>query len=208
MVSWVKWVIMKVVAIDSLKIDVEDILDKRTLIIGDVGTGKTRLTAELINGLIERGFGEYMTIIDLGPSLGRVGSTLAQYSRNIVRLRYLRPSKIYAPRLTAISRDELNEYIMWNYSESRRLFMEYVKSPTDILVVNDLSIFLHRGTVSEVIRFIKHSDTFIGNAYYGKAIVDKFGLGLDEVEKSRVEELLNYMDNIINLNWRVEGNII
>jgi len=179
---------------------VASILRRRTLIIGEVGTGKTKLTADIIKMLLEMGFKKDISIIDLGPGKKDVGSPLSKYLGGFYVLTYLYSPDIYAPRLMARDSDELMKYIELNYREAKKLFKIYLSHPTRILVINDLSIFLHRGTVKEIMDIIKESDTFIGNAYYGSRIKDKFDTGIDEVERQRVEELIEYMDKVINLN--------
>jgi hypothetical protein len=182
-----------------IRLAIEDILSKYTLIVGDLGTGKTRLTAKLVSSLLRRGYNKKITIIDLAPEAGGIGLRLDRYIPSLTGVRYLAPSKVYAPRLYARTVDELKKYIVHNYTESLKLFQSFVDSPTDILVVNDLSIFLHHGDSDMVVRFLSYADTFIGNSYYGVRLRENFGLGLDNVEKDRVEELSKYMDLVIKL---------
>lgn len=179
---------------------IQSILGKRTLIIGDVGTGKTRFTAEIIKKMIDLGYGDDITVIDLGPETSGVGSRLATYLPRIKRVRYLHPPKLYAPRLMAKDVRELNKYMDENYKMAKAVMEKYRVSPTKILVINDLTIFLHRGSVDELMDIIKVSDTFVGNAYYGSYIIDKFNTGIDLIERKRVEKLLGHMDILIDLN--------
>ena len=43
------------------------LLGKRTLIIGEVGSGKTALTAKIVLDLIAMGLGNEITVIDMAP---------------------------------------------------------------------------------------------------------------------------------------------
>ena len=180
-------------------LDPLSLVGKKTLIIGDVGKGKTRLSAEIIMGLVERGFGNDITVIDLAPDAGWIGVRISRYISGIRGLRYFSPRQIYAPRLHARNRRELKRYIFSNYKESLRLFEEFLDNPTDILVVNDLSIFLHYGEIDIIIDTLDMVHTFIGNSYYGESLRDRFGLGLDEIERRKVDEIIMYMDIVVKL---------
>jgi GTPase SAR1 family protein len=177
-------------------------LGKKILILGDVGSGKTRLTAEILRGWVSLGYGGIITVVDLGPDLEGVGRPLEIYLGGLTLYRYLRPKKIFAPRLMARDAESLLRYVSWNYEESKRLFRIYSSDPSEILVVNDISIFLHKGDVSELRGYIGLSGTFLGNAYHGNSIVDRFGVGIDGLERERVEELAGYMDVVIEMGRR------
>lgn len=178
---------------------VEIILNRYTLILGDVGTGKTLLTSKFIKELIRLGYDGDMYIIDLAPNIRNLGSRLSKYVYGFRNSIYRYSREIKAPRTEADSPEILREYIERNYHVSLEFFKDFLKSGRKILVVNDLSIFLHYGEVSELLNFIEYSDTFLGNSYYGVEIVDRFGLGIDEVEREKVLELARYMDNVIRL---------
>lgn len=180
------------------KIYVTSLIGKNTLIIGEVKKGKTRFTAKIISDLINFGYKD-VTVIDLAPEAGVIGRRINSYISNFGSIRYLYPPKIFAPRLYAKDLDELKSYILHNYKESLKLFELFLKSPTDILVVNDLSIFLHHGESSFIINVLRFPNTFIGNSYYGETLKENYGMGLDRIEKSRLNEIMRYMDNIIKL---------
>jgi len=196
--SLISWCVIRLYTIS--KEWIQSILGKWMLILGDVGTGKTRFTSEITEKMIDLGYGDDITVIDLGPETGEVGSTLASYLHRIREVRYLHPAKLYAPRLMARDISELNKYMDENYRMAKEVMEKYRLSPTKILVINDLTIFLHRGSVDELMDIIKISETFIGNAYYGSYITDKFNTGIDIIERMRVEELIKHMDIVIDLN--------
>ena len=183
------------------KFSLNEIINRRTLIIGEVGSGKTLLTANIVKLLIEKCFKKEITIIDLAPNKNKIGVPLNQYLKNIssYNIRYLIPRRIYAPRLTASSPHELKSFLYLNYIEAKKLFNIYSSNPTKILIINDLTIFLHYGTVDELLNIIKTSKTFIGNAYYGYSIKDRFNTGLDEVERKKVKSLIDHMDSVVSL---------
>ena len=185
----------------DLKIFLKDLIKHKTLIIGEVGSGKTRLTSKIIVSFIENDLGEDVTLIDLAPNKNKIGEPIKHYLKkpDVNKINYLIPKRIYAPRLTASDLVELRKLIYLNYLEARKLFKIYLNNPTKILVINDSSIFLHYGSVDELLKIIDISETFVANAYYGYSIKDHFQSGLDEMERKKIEILTNYMDRTIPL---------
>ncbi len=179
--------------------NVELFLNKYTLVIGDVGKGKTKLTGDFIKELIRLGYDGDLYIIDLAPNVRNIGSRLSKYVYGFRNSIYRYSREIRAPRVEAKDSRMLKEYIERNYRVALEFFKDFVKSGRKILVVNDLSIFLHYAEVEEVLRYIEHSDTFFGNCYYGEHIIDQFGTGIDRIERKKVLELTKYMDNVIKL---------
>lgn len=190
---------MVMIFFSDIEIYLKDIIGYKTLIIGELGSGKTLFTSKIIDELVENGYGDDMTVIDLAPGKDEVGVPISHYTKKVELVIYLYPKKIYAPRLTASNPAELDNFIYLNYIESRKLLLRYIEKPTKILVINDLSIFLHYGTVHEILEAIGSSETFIGNAYYGYRIKDLFQTGLDEMEREKIRRLINYMDRVIEL---------
>ena len=185
--------------IDKIISDSRLIIGKRILIIGDIHSGKTEATARIINSLDECGYRDSITIIDLAPRYRRIGLGIEEYI-DVKRFRYYSSEKIYAPRLMAKNKYELYKYIISNYRVSRMLLDWYKLHPTPILIVNDLSIYLHHGDPSLLYnKYIKLAETFIGNAYYGRGLVDRFGLNIDNIERERVEWITKKMDYTIRL---------
>lgn len=185
----------------GLKIFLRDLISSRTLIIGEVGSGKTLLTTKIITLFIKNGFEEDVTVIDLAPNKNKIGVPIRHYLKkpDLNRINYFIPEKIYAPRLTASNLAELRKFIYLNYIEAKKLFKVYISNPTKILIVNDLSIFLHYGGVNELLKVIETPETFVANAYYGYVIKDPFQSGLDEMEHEKIKILMNYMYKIISL---------
>ncbi len=177
----------------------EMFLDRYTLVIGEVGRGKTRLTADFIKELIRLGYDDKLYIIDLAPNTKNVGARLSKYVYGFRNSIYRYSREIKAPRLEATDANVLREYTERNYRIALEFFNDFIKSNREILVVNDLSIFLHSGSVEELMDIVYHAKTFFGNSYYGESIVDYFGSGLDRSEKRKVIELSSYMDNVIKL---------
>ena len=179
----------------------KDLIKHKTLIVGEVYSGKTRLTSRIIVLFIENNLGKDVTLIDLAPNKNKIGKPVKYYLKklDLNKINHLIPKRIYAPRLTASDPVELRKFMYLNYLEARKLFKIYLHNPTKILVINDLSIFLHYGNINELLKIINASETFIANTYYGHRIKDPFQSGLDEMEHKKIEILMSYMDKIISL---------
>jgi len=165
----------------------------KLLIIGESGTGKTWITSRLVNTLADLGLADKITVIDMAPSYRGVG--ILMNVRKGVRL--LRPARVYAPRLMGKCCEEVWRYAELNASYIRPLIIEYLSKPTPVLVINDLTIYLHKGDPELLYKAIDKSLLFIGNAYYGEKLKDNCGLW--SWERKVVEELAEAVDAV----WRL-----
>ena len=60
-----------------MRINIEELLGKRTIIIGEAGAGKTKLLAEILEELVEKNYGDAIVLIDLAPDrIGNIGGKL------------------------------------------------------------------------------------------------------------------------------------
>jgi len=164
----------------------------KILIVGEIGSGKTKLTEKLVNTLIRLGLDKMITVIDFAPSYRGIGLPL-----NVHGIRILKPKKIYAPRLMGKSCDEVWEYARRNAKLTEPLIKEYIERPTPILVINDLTLYLHAGDPKLLYKAIDLSTLFIGNAYYGLKLKDECSLW--QRERELVEELFRKVDVV----WRL-----
>ena len=177
----------------------DKLLGRRVLICGEVGVGKTRLLTSFLRFLIDRGLGGDVTIIDLAPECGGVGRSVESYYLGVRGLRYMRPSRVYPPRLLGRDAHEVIHYAEMNLMEARRLLENYARSPTRILLVNDLTIYLHVGDPDDILRLLDLCETFVATAYEGMALEDDKGSGVTAREKHGLSRIKEYMDVIINL---------
>lgn len=181
-----------------------DYLGKRTLIIGDVGAGKTKLTVELLEEAVRKSHGKEITIIDMAPATtfvkGRkIGGKLSEHTEATKRVRYMTPKKVETPRLRAESAEELLELVRLNEEIIRPLLMEYIENPSPILFINDISIYLQQGSAEPVLAASKKAETFIANGYYGKYFAFDYKTGVSKVEKELIDILVEEMDIVIRL---------
>jgi hypothetical protein len=171
----------------------ELLIGKKTLIIGGIGSGKTRLTAEILRGLMDR-MGS-LTLMDFAPGRGGVGLPLSSY----INIGCVRPEGLHAPRIEGRDAEEVLRLARDNEEKIRPILISFLSKPTDALVINDLTIYLHSGDPELLLKCIDSSRTFIGNAYYGKDFDDK-GSGLNERERFLVEKLMKMMDLVIKMS--------
>ncbi len=171
----------------------ELLVGKKTLIIGGVRSGKTGLTAEILKSLIDL-IGS-LTLMDFAPGRGGVGLPLSNY---MSVENYERPEGLHAPRIEGRDAEEVLRLAKDNEEKIRPILISFLSRPTDALVINDLTIYLHSGDPDLLLKCINSSKTFIGNAYYGRDFDDK-GSGLNERERALVEELMKRVDLVIKM---------
>ena len=184
-------------------ISVDEFLGKSTLIIGDVGVGKTRFTARIVEELLKDGYENDITLIDLAPTpvstcATQVGGRITDYI-DVEQVKYLTSNSIKAARLTAKSADELVGIIEKNRQLTELFLKEYLISPTNILTINDITIYLHAGKLDTIEKCVLKSESFIGNAYYGTFFKNDLETGVSAREKKLTDKLCRIMDKIISL---------
>ena len=103
--------------------------------------------------------------------------------------------EIIPPRLNARNKSEMFSNICNNFQKIYEVMEKYNSNPTPVLIVNDVSLYLHLGSVKYLINTINKSNTFYGNAYYGSSIMSKFSKLLSIIEKNKVEILIKSMEN-------------
>jgi len=177
----------------------EKLLGKKTLIVGEIGSGKTTLLGNFLDYLVENGLAGAVTLIEMAPGYGEIGRRVEEYTDKVNDIRYLRPRKIFPPRLLGRSIEEILDYAKRNYQELKELFMEFEKNPTEILLINDLTIFLHAGAPEEVIALMGPCKTFAATAYEGAKLADDKGSGITFRERKALSVLKKHVDQVIHL---------
>ena len=188
------------------QLSVSEVLNKRTLIIGELASGKTLLTLKLTLNLVNNGYGKHITVLDFAPKkIGNIGGKFLDFGFNPSRVfAYLTPLKVYTPRISAKSPQELLSLAVKNKENIEKIIFKYLANPTEILVINDLTLYFHAGSLELIDECIMLSKTFIANAYYGHELSFNHGTGVSAKERSLVIELMKYMDNIIVLKRKRE----
>lgn len=180
------------------RINIEEFLHKKTLIVGDIAKGKTKLTAFLVKKLIVNGYGNFITILDLAPERrDKIGGKIRDFI-DVKNIRYL-TTNILGPRMNAKNIEELYDISRRNKNSIEKLFNIYEEKPSKILVINDLTLYLHAGDIERLLNLIRLSETFIGNAYKGKSFEIEIFKEFNQKERELVERIERLMDIVIEL---------
>jgi archaellum biogenesis ATPase FlaH len=169
----------------ALRLRAEELVGSRTVIVGERGRGKTLLTARLLEGLAKLYPLHEITAIDMAPTTLTPSSRLSDFTRLVNSIRYLAPPIVRAPRLEARTKDEVLELAEFNKRAIDPLLDEFLAKPTKVLVINELTIYFHRGSVEKVLQCAIKSETFLANAYMGASLVEQdkgSGISRREVE--------------------------
>ncbi len=182
-----------------MEADFADFLGRRILIVGEVASGKTKLLSEFLDYLVKRGFAAEVTLIEMSPSFVDVGRPVEEYTKSVGKVRYLKPSKIYPPRMLGRSKEDVLYYAEHNYRELKPLLSKFAENPSKILLIDDLTIFLHAGETEEILQVMEKCETFVATAYEGSALRDDKGSGITFREQRLLSELKNHVDRVIEL---------
>ncbi|MBD3173196.1 hypothetical protein GF326_12065 [Candidatus Bathyarchaeota archaeon] len=172
---------------------------KKTLITGDVGSGKTMLTRKLLDEAIEQN--EDTTVIDFAPVAKivkgiKVGGHLV---REDEKIRVLKSDDIATPRLSAANADDLLRLTEINREITKQLLTSYIKDPTPVLFINDVSIHLQSGELEPILEAARKAETVIINGYMGEALKDDLGSGVSHREHTLMNKLRQAVDQEIRL---------
>lgn len=176
-----------------------EILGLKTLIVGDVRTGKTSLTAGLLDELVDSGQASELVVIEMAPDKLGVGKKLSSFSKRIEEVKVVEPEGIRAPRLEGRGAEEVRKLAELNRAKIEPILLEFARSPSRILIVNDLSIYLQAGDPEILLSCSRGADTFIGNSYLGEALAEDGGSGISALERIRLEVMMSEMDVVLRL---------
>ncbi|HIE18972.1 TPA: hypothetical protein EYP75_04520 [Candidatus Bathyarchaeota archaeon] len=180
----------------------DEFLGKKVLIIGDVGRGKTRLTRRLLIEALKKGYGSRITVIDMAPKQVSfnglsVGGKILKADES--KVRYLNCEDVKTPRLSARSPNELRKLAEHNRRILEKLLERFIASPTQILFINDVSLYLQGGNFDLLWSALEKADTAIINGYYGEKLQDDLGTGLSERERRLIKKLAAKIDVLVQL---------
>ena len=178
-----------------------EILGKKVLILGEAGSGKTKLAAQLIQELMDLVDPEEMSVIDLAPKrVGEFGGKLTDYLSIDGKVKYYSPKRVYTPRLSGKSPKQILRYAELNKRNIQPLFNEFIRNATDILVINDITLYLHSGELETVLECIKLAKTFLATAYYGSKLAGDLGTGISLRERQLTDRLAAFMDLVVKID--------
>ncbi|MFW9899851.1 MAG: hypothetical protein ACFFDY_01025 [Candidatus Thorarchaeota archaeon] len=184
-------------------ISFDNCIGTHTLLYGETNTNKTYYTGKFIQFLIEskKINPKEISILDFAPPLSiirnnKIGGKIEDYYKNSALCNnYYFQGEIIPPRLKAMNIKDLYKNACNNFKKTYKLLKIFNDSPAPILIINDISIYLHVGNKKLLIDSIKKANTFFGNTYYGSSIRTDFTSLFSLREKRLVEYLVKKINN-------------
>lgn len=173
---------------------VADFLHKKTLIVGDVNSGKTQYTLNVLETFIRGGITD-IAVLDLAPeTTGGIGGKMGRMEHAAIL--YL-TTAIAAPRLSGMNENETTLLARKNARAIEGLFGEYLAHPREVLFINDTTLYLHAGKPETLFHVLDTAATQVLNAYYGTTFADS---PLSRRERQLVDLLMTRCDKVIKLS--------
>ena len=173
-------------------------INKRTLIVGDIRSGKTERTFKILRMFLKAGYAKKIAILDLAPgSHGGIGMKMTPPENT--DLIYL-TSSIRAPRLSGKDENHAMKLAEDNAKTIEKLFIELQHERRDVLFINDVTLYFHAGHFKQILKILDTASTQIINAYYGKTFPDS---ELTRQEKRLTQALMKTCDRVITMTGRV-----
>ncbi len=167
---------------------------RRTLIVGDINTGKTRLTGEILADWTSQGRSDQITILDLTPEpIKGIGGRLERPAT--FQGRYL-TTVIVPPRLTGKTEIEAENLAARNAEAIEDLLRQVRLVSAPILIVNDATLYLQAGDYDRFMAVVQTAETVLINAYYGHSFPE---YRLSQQERHLTDRLIQESDRVIRL---------
>jgi len=181
----------------------DECIGRSTLLYGETDTKKTLYTAKFVKFLLEskKINPQEISILDFAPKLAffknlKIGGRIQDYYNESIKCKnFIFEGEIIPPRLKAKSKSELYKNICSNYEITSKILNNFKENPTNFLIINDISIYLHLGSKRYILETIFKVNTFFGNSYYGTSIKSKFPTLLSINEKKKVNFLIKNIKN-------------
>lgn len=169
-------------------------LDRRTLILGDVNTGKTRETLRILSDWVAANPTPLMTVLDLAPeAVHGIGGRLTLPAGFAGRYLF---ADIIPPRLTGRNADEIAQLAAANARAIEPLLDAFLKDPHPFLVINDVTLYLQAGDDTRLATVLQSATTVLINAYYGESFVDH---PISRRERRLTDRLIKDCDQVIRM---------
>ena len=186
------------------KISIQEFLNRFTLIVGDVKSGKTRLAGQILESFCKT-VGHRVAVIDLAPEVtaqdlegslknNAVGGRLQVPVSKAVSYHHAR---IHPPRLRAASDQEAEALAAENLQTIEALFSSALMKTSMALFINDCSLYLHAGSGRKLLEWIRSRPTSVVNGYYGGFFGNS---SLSIREREGMEFLMQHCDRLIRLS--------
>jgi hypothetical protein len=178
----------------AARLSTDRYLCRKTLILGDVNSGKTHLTRTIIDAFCHSGHAKRMVVIDLAPEAVKgIGGKLVL--PEIEDLAYL-TCPIVPPRLTAETEKQIHALARQNAAAIDILFDQAIGLQRSIIVINDASLYLQAGRLNRMLVLVNTFETAVINAYLGSTFASTpFSHG----ERQLVEAFARRCDCVVRL---------
>ena len=168
---------------------------RRTLVIGDVNTGKTRLTEKVMTRWVAQGRSHEIVVLDLAPETQETIGGRIHLPAGFQGV--LLATTIAAPRLSGRDEEEADLLAQTNADAIEPLFQDPRLANGSILVINDVTLYLQAGNYDDLWAVIQPVETVLINAYYGDSFPD---YRLSRQERRLTELLIKDCHQVIRLS--------
>ncbi len=180
----------------------QELIGHQTFLYGETNTKKTYYTAKFIQFLLESRHldPKEISILDFAPPQSsinniKIGGKIKDFYKNSIKCNnFSFEGDIIPPRLKAKNIKELYDNACKNFKRTFRILNSFNGNPTSILIINDISIYLHIGNKNLLLKAIKITKTFFGNSYYGSSIKSDFTNLISRRENRIVEYLAGKLE--------------
>ena len=176
-------------------------INHHTLLYGETNTKKTYYTAMFVKFLVDSNFNPLdITVLDFAPKIitindMKIGGKIQDFYEKSTACKNLNfEGDIIPPRLSSTNLKELNENALRNFHKTHQILEQYAQNPTPVLIINDISIYLHYGNIEYLLDIIKKARTFFGTVYYGTSMNRDFSYEFSLKEKKLVEDLVEKIE--------------
>ena len=172
---------------------IDHYINRRTLIVGGINSGKTTLTSEILAIFHDKGYDENIAVLDLAPEpINGIGGEIELPAGNSF---FYLTDTIFAPRLSGKSEKEMKKKASGNALIIEKLFVKLSESNKEILFINDATLYFHAGSFSRFVETLNLFSTSVINAYYGDYFADS---KLTRRERKLTEDLMQICDRVID----------
>jgi hypothetical protein len=186
----------------KVKLDFDGLINHSTILYGEANTYKTYQTAEFVKFLLESKKipPKDISILDFAPSLMminniKIGGKIQDfYNGSSTCNNILFKGEIIPPRLKSHNKKELYQNAHENFKKTSEILNKFNIDPTSILIINDISIYLHIGGIKLLLNAINKSRTFFGNTYFGSSIKRGYATLFSLQERRKVRSLFKKVE--------------
>ncbi len=177
-------------------------LNHKTLLAGEVNSGKTQRTLKIIRDFRECQRGA-LAVLDLAPETVRgIGGKLPLTPREKEEILYLSPL-ILPPRLLGKDEEEIRSLARENRIRIEKILEGFQVPRFSILIINDVSLYFHDGDAQRLLSFLEGVPTVVMNGYYGSYFGES---ALSRKVRREMEDLMSRCDQVFFLSPANHGH--